>query len=326
MYYLENHYKRTDGKKISFRELLDLEKKEAEHFSKINDRYDSAVDYFVNVKFCTSIFVPLMSKLSENKEISELTEESFVKNFFTLSVGERSPFNQITLQIPSYFENFSTENGEKYYNEQLDRAVSKMYKKFMEVTDRLNDYYFNDKDWAFQFKYNNQKQHFPALYVMFKNNILSKYHKEETFSEVFRPLLEEKMNTLMEKEFLIFDILKNKEIFTIDKEYTVEQMIQTGRTPSIDTWSYSNIELTSTNEINVFFTKYLKNDFRIKKDNGDGGSVIKVIISEHNINTYGNSKRDMVFFNKKDAESFYRDRLIEIKNKIDKALSLSFEF
>ena len=325
MRYSNQVRKDTEMKSIPFRDLLAIEEKEANFFSSNETGREKTTNIFIDISLTNHSFSSLFPKSRKGEEIKELTEAFFVNNFFKIIADKSWCFRDIVVKKDCHYNSKNDKFNAECKEVDRKRYVAKMHEEFLKISNRLINYHYKGSDPFFSFKYKTDKSEFSKLFVLFKNNILNKYHNYDEFYKVFRPLLDKKIDDFFNKELFDLDLLSTKEIYTISKKETLEKVIETGRMPNIEYFKYINLEITSNGSVSLFFAKY-DNGIRIKTDGWTPNDLIRVDLNNSGVNIYQEKEEHMIFINEKEAKSFYKDRLHEMRNKIDKALSTTYEF
>ncbi len=325
MRYTAQVRRKNEMKSMTFGELLDLEEKEADFFSSNETGRESTTNVFIDINLTKHYFASLFSKSKNGAEIKELTEAFFVKNFFNIITDESWCFRNIKVKKDYSYNSRNAEYNADCKENDRKSHVFKMHQEFLRVSNELIKYHYRGYDQTYSFKYKTDKSEFSKLFVLFKNNILSKYYNYEEFYKVFRPLLDKKVDAFFSRELYDLDLLSTKEIYTISKKETLEKVIETGRMPNIEYYKYINMEITSDGSVSLFFAKH-DNGIRIRMKEWTPHDVIRIDLCNSGLSIYQEKDEHMIFVNKKEAQSFYKDRLKEMRAKIDKALSTTYEF
>lgn len=325
MLYVGTNEKVKSMNVLTFNNLLELESKEVDAFTKKTEQYESSVDVYLKVMFSTTTIANLLKKSANNEEIIELTEDYFIKNFYQIKISKDHFFGAIGVYKNYEYKQYNPENKTEYKEKHLESYLNEMHEKFMQVTKWLLDYRYKNEDFALQFKYNNNKAEFVKLFIMFKNNILTKFIDLEYFKNTFREKLRKELEDVFEQKIVVGDVFETGKIYTVSKTHAIEKVIETGRLPEVKTWYYNNMEVVDRNTISFYFSCYLDSNPLFSRKSS-GYNVIRIDASKNRQSIYIEKDNMFVFLNKKDAENFYKSQLLKMREKIDKALNLQFEF
>lgn len=317
--------KRTDSTKtLTFPVMLDFACEEVAFFNKNNNDY-SAKDYFLKLRFDIGAhtIAEILTSLKDEDPFKKIKRDYFVNNFFKLDISNNVGMNDIRVD-----SNLLYKEDDKSVEKELEYYLKSIHQHFLKLSDRVLKYHYKGIDNGLYFKYNTGNRNFPLVLIEFKKNLLSEFYNYDSFKETFKPVLINKLNELISSEISVFNMLEDKEIYVIEDGFDYEKMIKTSQLPSMHKYKYINMEIVNKKEIMFYFSRYHdsgSSHFSNQKHGFIPHNIIQMRVDEKGAYVYSGGKGLLVFLDKNTCQNFINDKLIELRNSIDRLLNKTFE-
>ena len=303
------------------------------HLKKIDGGYNS--NFKIKVKYLCSYFIDMCMEAVDKKNdlevdlyFKKLKSNNILKNIIDLSTGDVYIANP-TYVIDEYIyfdgndEDFELKNLNNFHKFLITK-LKELILEIIKFNHKGEDLFYNYR--RINYSEKDKKEKVSKCFQFIKNDILSEIMDFESFKIMFKDyLIDLKRDIITSYKTLPFEN-DSKEIYLVEKDIKINDIIETSTFPKIEILYYINHQVNSNSEISYLFVKSKHNFIISEKDK------IKTYYDKYIMKTnyYLNKKNYLgvsfnfdkyhVFMNKEEAENFYKNELIKIKNKIEEVL------
>jgi len=254
--------------------------------------------------------------------------ENFLRYFINISHPEKDSYSYSSFYLDEYIFNDDEES--------LNDFIKDAYDSFFRFEATICDFQHRNIDKGYHFRHTDSNEHFAVIANEFRKNVIDKVKTIDEFKSVVMVAIDEfKEKKLDEIPAYDFDSNEGK-VYLLPKDIDIEEIIKSSKFPEIVVMNLIGVKMKSLDQYDYLFSKY-KQDYKehgfseysdLKISVYPKGHYFKRHGSKVNIQqTYFYYEKDMVLFtNRSDAESYYKDKLIEVRNKIDDVLKTSVLF
>ena len=276
------------------------------------------------------------AKNSYNEETNTYDEEQ-LSNCFNSMTPEAFLSKSLIFKTPDlkkgYF-NFQNHRLDNYIfkddQESLDRIIKSAYNSMIEFLERIMIYAERKEDKSYSFSLTKGKEYFPEVAEKFKEKVVDEIFLYEDFEiEIMKILGEFKKDKT--KNIPLYKFEQEKKVYTVVKDISVDEIIKNSRFPEVKEFSLIGVRMKSLNdyqylfsdrsprydESNVVFDEY----YDLMIDINHNSYYNKNQIKKTQTGYFHFNKEVFLFDSKKEAESFFKNELKEIRAKIDKILN-----
>ena len=218
------------------------------------------------------------------------------------------------------------------------RFMERNYNIFKDMTEDLFEYYIKGTDKYYIFRNKGIEEKTKGLfYVKFKNEIFSKVSNKEDFSKKLKEVLNKKIEKILVKEYHILphESDESRKIYLLPEDFDIQGMLTKNTFPKVRAYRFKEKRINGINEVAYYF---VTGKFAMEKNLKDLSKSEYIRFtdqfrSDKEKKMYDNKRIHCVvedevklFTSKEEAEGFYKGKLKEIKNKINKTINKKFEF
>jgi hypothetical protein len=218
------------------------------------------------------------------------------------------------------------------------RFMERSYMLFNDMTEYLFEYYVKGEDKYYVFRNKGISEETKGLfYTKFKNEIFSKASNKEDFTAKLKEVIEKKVKKILVKEYHILphELDESRQVYLLPEDFDIQEMITKNTFPKVTAYRFKEKRIKGINEVAYYFVRgkyameeklenlskseYLRftDQFRGAEDKKIYDRKMIDCIIENNVK---------LFTSKEEAEGFYKGRLKEVRNKINKILNNKFDF
>lgn len=271
---------------------------------------------------------------SDNVVVTQsMSFDSFADRLLQLEFQSESDIwgKKFNLKSKGFFdENYemveSVDHGyykSKSSNEIKVEILEKFHKHFIDQWKIVKDFVLRKKDPYYTFRQSNT-EHFEDIYAMFVKNVLPKLFKKEDFVENMSPVFDEKVAKSLSVRFPKVDFEYESKVYLVKSEINFDEVMKNGL-PSVETFKMLKVlaEENKYNKNNPEVNYYFSNDFAYEKNREFEEIKDRLLIikqTAHGLSANYAKKDYLLFLSKKEASDYHKNKLKEVKKRINNIL------
>lgn len=326
----------------TFAEYLIEDKKNNNDSSFENYYTDKKKELCLSFIYRSSVFITeiVSQYLKDQKEsLEDLEENSEDKNEFIdyfmkkMIVVNWSDSSYFSTNRPLTNNIMKSEEKKWLLSEDfLDKTLDSYHDEFLKLSLVLINYHYKQKDTYHNFLgYNIPRHSSWRIISKFKKEVYEKLYYIEDFKTYFKPIIESKLDMILNKKYVVPPAVLNEKIYKVDNNISLENIIRTKDFPRASHLNYIKVKINGINSFEYVFSNYKKEDY--DKYN----QTTELILNPMRLNVKGVHAERFVryqteeeykdyFWKKEDAENFHKKELRQVRDKINNILSEKYVF
>lgn len=204
----------------------------------------------------------------------------------------------------------------------MTKMLSKLHNVIMADMKKIFMFYYKGTDQFYNFACHNLPD-FNDVMVLLKNNIYSKISTFEKFETLMRPILTKKINDYLNVGYYKTSLEMGSKIYMLKEHLSFDEIMNKGM-PTVDTFEVIKIRAVVNDgykmpEIVYYLSDSPKYDKTMEFYDVEDRSL-QIIKKNGSINARYRSEGKLVFFSKQDADDYYKNKLRQVKERINSVL------